>query len=172
MLYISIRQIYDEPSSSLLSENSLFFHMFQFWDFSVKEFDRCILFYFSCHNCTWIKHTWLVGHYCYTWLGWSPVIFRTLAWRASSEIPHIQLAPQQGEHGFDTKYMAFPGGSDGSLPAMRETRVQSLAQEDLLEKGMASHSIVLPGKSHGQRNLAGCSLWGRKELDTTERLHC
>ena len=67
--------------------------------------------------------------------------------------------------------MAFPGGSDGSLPAMWETRVQSLAQEDLLEKGMASHSIVLPGKSHGRRNLVGCSPWGREESDTTERLH-
>ena len=30
--------------------------------------------------------------------------------------------------------------------------------------------VFLPGKSHGQRSLAGYSLWGRKELDTTERL--
>ena len=29
----------------------------------------------------------------------------------------------------------------------------------------------LPGNSHGQRSLAGCSPWGREELDTTERLH-
>ena len=28
---------------------------------------------------------------------------------------------------------------------------------------------VLPGKFHGQRSLAGYSLWGRKELDTTAR---
>jgi len=26
-------------------------------------------------------------------------------------------------------------------------------------------------KSHGQRSLVGYSLWGRKESDTTERLH-
>ena len=26
-------------------------------------------------------------------------------------------------------------------------------------------------KSHGRRSLAGCSPWGRKESDTTERLH-
>ena len=26
-------------------------------------------------------------------------------------------------------------------------------------------------KSHGRRSLGGCSLWGRKESDTTERLH-
>ena len=30
---------------------------------------------------------------------------------------------------------------------------------------------LLPGKSHGQRSLVGCSPWGRKESDTTERLH-
>ena len=30
---------------------------------------------------------------------------------------------------------------------------------------------LLPGKSHGQRSLVGCSPWGREESDTTERLH-
>ena len=28
--------------------------------------------------------------------------------------------------------------------------------------------VLLPGKSHGQRGLVGCSPWGRKELDMTE----
>ena len=40
-----------------------------------------------------------------------------------------------------------------NLPAMQETEemwVQSLGREDLLEKEMATHSSVLPGKSHGQ----------------------
>ena len=31
--------------------------------------------------------------------------------------------------------------------------------------------ILLPGKSRGWKNLVGYSPWGRKELDTTERLH-
>ena len=31
--------------------------------------------------------------------------------------------------------------------------------------------VLLPGKSHGWRSLVGCSPWGLKELDTTERLH-
>ena len=31
--------------------------------------------------------------------------------------------------------------------------------------------ILLPGKSHGRKSLVGCSPWGRKESDTTERLH-
>ena len=36
---------------------------------------------------------------------------------------------------------------------------------------MATHSSILAWKSHGQRNLVGCSPWGRKESDMTERLH-
>ena len=36
---------------------------------------------------------------------------------------------------------------------------------------MATTSVFLPGKSHGQRSLAGYSQWGHKELETTEQLH-
>ena len=32
-------------------------------------------------------------------------------------------------------------------------------------------AVLLPGKPHGRRSLVGCSPWGRKESDTTERLH-
>ena len=31
--------------------------------------------------------------------------------------------------------------------------------------------VLLPGESHGQRSLEGCSPWGRWGSDTTERLH-
>ena len=31
--------------------------------------------------------------------------------------------------------------------------------------------VLLPGKSHGQRSLVGCSPWSRQESDMTERLH-
>ena len=31
--------------------------------------------------------------------------------------------------------------------------------------------VFLPGEPHGQRSLVGCSPWGRKESDMTERLH-
>ena len=31
--------------------------------------------------------------------------------------------------------------------------------------------VLLLGKSHGWRNLVGCSPWGHTELDTTEWLH-
>ena len=39
------------------------------------------------------------------------------------------------------------------------------------EKEMATHSIILPGESRGQRSLAGYSPQGCKESDTTEHAH-
>ena len=50
---------------------------------------------------------------------------------------------------------------------MQETGVRSLGQEDPLEKEMVTHSIILVGKSQGQRSLAGYNPWGCKESDTT-----
>ena len=38
-----------------------------------------------------------------------------------------------------------------NLPAKQEMQVQSLGWEDPLEKEMATHSGILPGKSPGQR---------------------
>ena len=58
-----------------------------------------------------------------------------------------------------------------NLPAMQETWVRSLGQEDPLEEEMATHSgMLVLKKSHGQRSLAGYSPWGHKESDTTEQL--
>ena len=42
--------------------------------------------------------------------------------------------------------MRHSGGSDSSLSAVQETRVQSLGWEDPLEKEMATHSSTLAWK--------------------------
>ena len=55
-----------------------------------------------------------------------------------------------------------------NLPAMRETWVQYLGWEDLLEKGRLPTPVLLPGEFHGQRSLVGCRPRGHKELHTTE----
>ena len=62
----------------------------------------------------------------------------------------------------------FPGSSVvRHLPAVQETQVPSVGQEDPLEKGMATHSSILAWRIHEQRSLEGCSPWGRTESDTT-----
>ena len=55
-------------------------------------------------------------------------------------------------------------------PAMRETQVQPLGREDLLEKEWQVTLVFLLGESHGQKSLAVYSPWGHKESDTTEQL--
>ena len=58
------------------------------------------------------------------------------------------------------------------LPTMQETWVQTLGREDLLEKEVATHSSFLAWKIPWTEEPGlGYSPWGRKESDTTERLH-
>ena len=54
------------------------------------------------------------------------------------------------------------------MQEMQEMWVQSLGQEDPLEKEMATHYSVLAWRIPGQGSLMGCRLWGRTELDTTD----
>ena len=61
----------------------------------------------------------------------------------------------------------LPGGPGLQLPAMQDAQVQSLGQEDPLEKEWQPTLVFLPGKSLRQRSLAGCSPWGHKEWETT-----
>ena len=48
--------------------------------------------------------------------------------------------------------------------------LQALALYKPLDCSWHPTPVLLPGKSHGQRSLVGCSPWGCEESDTTERL--
>ena len=51
-----------------------------------------------------------------------------------------------------------------NLPAMQETGVQFLGQEDPLEKGMATHSSILAGRIPRTEELGGLqSSWSRRD---------
>ena len=50
-----------------------------------------------------------------------------------------------------------------NLPAMQETWIRTLGWEDPLEKEVANNTpVLLPGKSQGQRSLAGYSPWDQR----------
>ena len=57
-----------------------------------------------------------------------------------------------------------------NLPAMQETQVHPLSQEDPLEKEMATHSSILAWRISGQKSLEGYSPQGRRESDITEQV--
>ena len=68
----------------------------------------------------------------------------------------------------------FPGGSDGKASAYNAGDPGSIPRlgRSSRESSGTPLQVLLPGESHGQRSLVGCSPWGHKESDTTERLHC
>ena len=58
-----------------------------------------------------------------------------------------------------------------NLPAMRESWVQSLGQEDPLEESMATHSSLLVWRIPRTEKPEGYSAQGHTELEMTEQLH-
>ena len=61
----------------------------------------------------------------------------------------------------------FPGGSVVKIllrmQEIQKMQVQSLDWQDPRRRKWQPILVLLPGKSHRQRNLVGCSLWGHKE---------
>ena len=58
-----------------------------------------------------------------------------------------------------------------NLPAMRETQVQSLGWEDLLEEGMATHSSILAWRIPWTEEPGRLQSMGSKEPDMMEQLN-
>ena len=58
-----------------------------------------------------------------------------------------------------------------NLPVVQDTWVQSLGQEDPLEKKITTHYSIFVWKSHGQRSLVDCSPGGCKRVNTTLRIN-
>ena len=73
---------------------------------------------------------------------------------------HISLV-----HSSLEQYLFFFSMSFISLTFLRST------SQILRRRQWQPTLVLLPGKSHGRRSLVGCSPWGCKELDMTERLH-
>ena len=57
-----------------------------------------------------------------------------------------------------------------NLPAVQETRIRSLGQEDPLEKGMATHSSILAWRIPWTEEPGGLQSTELQESDTTDRL--
>ena len=56
--------------------------------------------------------------------------------------------------------LGLPWGTVKKLPAMQETQIQSLGQEDSLEKEMAAHSSILAWKNPMDREAWWATVHG------------
>ena len=97
------------------------------------------------------------------------------SWTELLAVFHIWMGPLSGSGITPVWAQAVLPNLDGTLAGLY---IKAGPQAGLYgwvdqgaEKAMAPTPILLPGKSHGQRSLVGCSPWGHEELDTTERLH-
>ena len=59
------------------------------------------------------------------------------------------------------KALCFTTGDKGLIPGRGSKR----------RRQWQPTPVFLPRESHGRRSLVGCSPWGLKESDTTERVH-
>ena len=87
-----------------------------------------------------------------------------------SSVHYLLLLPSPHLLGLILASPNAPSGKDPAYQCRRhESPVQSLGQEDPLEKEMATHSSIIAWRiPYGQRSLAGYSPWACKESDTTE----
>ena len=93
---------------------------------------------------------------------------RILEWVAmpssrGSSWPRNQTGVSSIAGGFFTSWAA--------REAHKMARDPLISWTQAVEKQRHPTPVLLPGKSHGQRSLVGCSPWGHWELDTIERLH-
>ena len=72
----------------------------------------------------------------------------------------------------DLCYIVQPAKSDFLSIAASLSETQDQPSPPVLRQRRQWHptQVLWPGKSHGWRSLVGCSPWGCKESDTTERL--
>ena len=75
-------------------------------------------------------------------------------WAIRETLPHLSAKLLITEK-LNKRLASLVVQSANNLSAMQETWVRPLGWEDPLEKEMATTSVFLPGKSHGQRSLAG-----------------
>ena len=70
------------------------------------------------------------------------------------------------------KFRGFPDGSDGKESACSMGDLGSIPGLERSPGGEHGNPLQYscPENPHGQRSLVGYSLWGRKELNMTERL--
>ena len=106
-----------------------------------------------------------------TWLEWGFLLgfgHGCIWWRQSSSSKHRTTVRWSNAYGRKSD----PPSSPHQVQENSLSRVMPFlgVEPGVGDRKWQPTPVFLPGKSHGQRSLVGYSLWGHKELDTTEWL--
>ena len=104
------------------------------------------------------------------------VVFKRLNMKSPHypAIPLLNINPKKWKQGLNRDlhtHASLVAQRLKHLSTMRETWVRSLGWEDPLEKEMATHSSILAWRIPWTEEPRRLQSMGRKESDTTERLH-
>ena len=146
------------------------------------------VYLFCKHEFSWkMKYSFIVTFKCPCWYG----LPKTMPFAKPSFLPPVPFSPVLS-YPFtglnpcwvlflplfwlhvNTGIMGFPGGISGEESACQHRRYKRCVFNPWVRKipwrRKWQHTpVFVPGKSHGQRSLAGYSPWGRREPDVTER---
>ena len=81
--------------------------------------------------------------------------------KSKEELKRLLVRMKEGSEEVGLKWDSLVAQMVKNLPAVQETWLCFLGQEDLLEKGWLPTPVLLPGEFHGQKSLVGYSSWGR-----------
>ena len=143
----------------------------------------------KCHECSWVLREVACASWKEHWsrsqkgLGSCSSYNIFVCWAMFQIlyiVIHLILSTTSGNKNYQHYYLYFTDGKT-------EVQKSLIAQGPTVCKGWSWNLSIgslsgwrrqwhptpvhLPGKSHGWGSLVGCSLWGRQESDTTERLH-
>ena len=111
--------------------------------------------------------TGMSGHRCWPGAPWKHLLTFVFYYRfLSSDSAGVWiLLPSPSHCILDYTLKIHPGGSAiKNPPAMQETRVRFIGQEDRLEKGMATHSSVLVWRISGTEEPGGLPSIGSQRI--------
>ena len=90
-------------------------------------------------------------------------------------ISHLEIQSATGIQGLESKDVPKHPTMHRTAPSQpgmsTVPRLRNPTLGFVLRRQWHPTPVLLPGKSHGQRSLVGCSPWSHEELATTEQLH-
>ena len=132
----------------------------------LRCFFVCFLFWRKRNSFSCLQHQLLPESFQSTDLYFVILHNRLIPWNRSLYCTHSY------RHRYGCRW-GFSGDTNGKEPACQFRRHKRSGFDPWVEKTLwrrawQTTAVFLPGKSHGQRSLAGYSPWGHKESDTIE----